>query len=122
MLCDKRFSIAKNPKYDRHQNGFFSMLYIFLSMFYIFFNVLYFFLKKTSGAVFKGEIMPNQQLAEELHKPVIRKLEKRKVHSSFVGNIWDGDQQICTLMYLIENFDFCYALLIFIVKIHVLFP
>ena len=66
--------------------------------------------------------MPNQQLAEELHKPVIRKLEKRKVHSSFVGNIWDGNQQRRTLMYLIENFDFCYALLIFIVKIHVLFP
>ena len=33
----------------------------------------------------------NQQLAEELHKPVIRKFEKRKVHSAFKDNIWDAD-------------------------------
>ena len=32
--------------------------------------------------------MPNQQLAEELHKPIIRKLEKRKVYSSFKENVW----------------------------------
>ena len=31
--------------------------------------------------------MQNQQLAEELHKPIIRKLEKRKVYSSLKGNI-----------------------------------
>ena len=28
------------------------------------------------------------QLAEELHKPIIRKFEKRKVHSPFKYNIW----------------------------------
>ena len=32
--------------------------------------------------------MPNEELPEELLKPVIRKFEKRKVHSSFVDNIW----------------------------------
>ena len=31
--------------------------------------------------------MQNQQLAEELHKPIIRKLEKHKVYSSLKGNI-----------------------------------
>ena len=31
--------------------------------------------------------MQNQQLAEELHKPIITKLEKRKVYSSLKGNI-----------------------------------
>ena len=35
--------------------------------------------------------MLNQQLAEELHKPIIRKSEKRKVHSSFEGNNWGAD-------------------------------
>ena len=30
----------------------------------------------------------NQQLAEELHKPIIRKFEKRKVHAAFKDNIW----------------------------------
>ena len=35
--------------------------------------------------------MPNQELAEELHKPIIRKIEKRKVFLSFKDNIWDVD-------------------------------
>ena len=35
--------------------------------------------------------MLNQQLAEELHKPIIRKYEKRKVYSSFIGNNWVAD-------------------------------
>ena len=33
----------------------------------------------------------NQQLAEELHKPIIRTFEKRKVHTAFKDNIWDAD-------------------------------
>ena len=32
--------------------------------------------------------MSNKELAEELHKPIIRKFKKRKVHSPFVVNIW----------------------------------
>ena len=32
--------------------------------------------------------MPNQQLAEELLKLIVRKLRKRKVISSLMGNIW----------------------------------
>ena len=35
--------------------------------------------------------MSNQELAHDLHKPVIRKFEKRKAHSSFVDNIWGID-------------------------------
>ena len=33
----------------------------------------------------------NEQLAEELHKPIIRKFEKRKVYSTFKDNIWGDD-------------------------------
>ena len=33
----------------------------------------------------------NMQLADELHKPIIRKFNKRKVHSSFRENIWGLD-------------------------------
>ena len=33
----------------------------------------------------------NKQLANELHKPIIRKLEKRRVHSTFKDNIWGVD-------------------------------
>ena len=33
----------------------------------------------------------NQQLAEELHKPIIKKFEKRKLHAAFKDNIWGAD-------------------------------
>ena len=46
-----------------------------------------FFYKKSSGNDARSEIIPKQQLAEELHKPIIRKIEKRKVCSSFKYNI-----------------------------------
>ena len=35
--------------------------------------------------------MPNQQLANELHQPIIRTSERRKVHFSFRGNILGVD-------------------------------
>ena len=35
--------------------------------------------------------MPNKESAAELHKPTIRKFQKRKVHSSFIDNIWGAD-------------------------------
>ena len=51
--------------------------------------------KKSSGSGVKHvntKFTPeNQQLAEELHKPIIRKFEKRKVHAAFKGNIWGAD-------------------------------
>ena len=36
----------------------------------------------------------NEQLAEELHKPIIRKFQKRKVYSTFKHNIWGVDLAI----------------------------
>ena len=35
--------------------------------------------------------MSNQELAEELHKPIIKKFKKRKVNTTFTGNIWGAD-------------------------------
>ena len=35
--------------------------------------------------------LQNQQLAEELHKPIIEKFEKRKIHAAFKDNIWGAD-------------------------------
>ena len=39
----------------------------------------------------KGVTSQNQQLAKELHKPIIKKFEKRKVHAAFKDNIWGAD-------------------------------
>ena len=82
-MRDKTFNIAKNPKYDWYQRSLASLLY----------NI---FDKKTLNGAVKSEIMPDQrpsdlavrQLVKELHKPIIRKFWKRKVHSHFVNNIW----------------------------------
>ena len=38
-----------------------------------------------------NDIKQNYQLAKELHKPIIRKLKKRKVYSGFRDNIWGAD-------------------------------
>ena len=47
--------------------------------------------KKPKEGGIKNDIGENQQLANELHKPIIRKFKKRKVYSSFKDNIWDVD-------------------------------
>ena len=48
------------------------------------------FLTKKPLLVKNGNIS-NKELAEELHKPIIRKFKKRKVHSHVTDNIWDTD-------------------------------
>ena len=40
----------------------------------------------------------NEQLAEELHKAIIRKFKKRKVYSAFKDNIWGADLADMQLM------------------------
>ena len=44
--------------------------------------------KKTMGSGVNNESL---KLADELHKPIIRKFNKRKVYSSFKDNIWGVD-------------------------------
>ena len=68
ILHDKAFKIAKNTKHDRYQCRLFSMVYTFFNK------------KPSDRAV---EIAPNKELAKELHKPIIKKFEKQKPHSSF---------------------------------------
>ena len=60
FLRDKTFNIAKNAKYHGYQRGLASMIYRFFDI-------------KLAGSGIKNEITQNQQLAEELHKPIIRK-------------------------------------------------
>ena len=50
-----------------------------------------FFDKKSKGTGVKNKIKQNQQLANKVHKPIIRKFRKRKVYSSFKDNIWGVD-------------------------------
>ena len=75
-MKDKAFKIASDPNYDRYQTGLASMVYKFFD-------------KNSSGSGITNE--PNYQLANKLHKPIIRKFKKRKVYSLFRDNIWGAD-------------------------------
>ena len=50
-----------------------------------------FLMKRLLVAVLTMRIFQNKELPEELHKPINRKFKKRKVHSSFIDNIWGAD-------------------------------
>ena len=47
--------------------------------------------KKTSGSGTKNENISSKYLAEELHKPIIKNVQKQKVHSPFIDNIRGAD-------------------------------
>ena len=68
------YDIASNPKYDGFQRVLVSMVYKFFD-------------KKSTGS----GIASSSILADEHHKPIIRKFNKRKVYSQFKDNIWGVD-------------------------------
>ena len=74
VLRDKAYDIASNPKYDGYQRGLASTVYKFFD-------------KKSTGS----GIASSSILADERHKPIIRKFNKRKVYSQFKDNIWGVD-------------------------------
>ena len=78
-LRNSAYDIASNPKYDGYQRGLASIVYKFFDS-----KVAPLDKKTMSG---KG-IKNNKFLAEELHKPVIKKFNKSKVYSQFKDNIW----------------------------------
>ena len=81
VLRDKAFNIAKNYKYYGYQRGLAYMVYKFFDR-----------KTKGSGVTLANKSIPqNEQLAEELHKPIIRKFKRREVYSAFKDNIWAAD-------------------------------
>ena len=50
-----------------------------------------FFDEKTSSSGTKNKVISNKELAEELHKTIIRNFKKRKIHSTFIDSIWGAD-------------------------------
>ena len=102
ILRDKAFNIAKNPKYHGYQRGLASMVYKCFDK------------KSTGSGVANNEIKQNLQLAEELHKPIIRKFKKRKVYSGFKDNIWGAD---LADMQLISKFNKGFRFLLCVIDI-----
>ena len=90
LLRDKAYDIASKPEYDGYQRGLAGMVYKFFDK------------KATAEPSAKhviGSGTTNSSslerssliLADELHKPVIKKFNKRKVYSQFKDNIWGVD-------------------------------
>ena len=80
---------------------------------------IYFSIKKTSGSGIKNANISNKELAEELHKPIIRKLKRRKVRSTFTDNIWGAD---LTDMQLISKFNKGFRFLLYVIDIFRKYP
>ena len=80
-MRDKAFKTASDPKYDGYKRGLASMVYKFFD-------------KKSCGSGVAASLAnqsatePNYQLANELHKQILRKFKKWKIYSFFRDNIW----------------------------------
>ena len=99
-MRDKAYDIASNPEYDGYQRGLVSMVYKFfdkkstagpssLERMGSGFKKL----KNTTKSTAEPSALARNSsiLADELHKPIIRKFNKRKVYSQFKDNIWGVD-------------------------------
>ena len=99
-MRDRAFKIASDQKYDGYQRELASMVYKFFD-------------KKSQGSGLANN-KENIQLADELHKPIIRKFKKRKVYSSIRDKIWGVDLPD---MQLLSKFNKGFRFLLYVVDI-----
>ena len=87
VLRNKAYDIASNPEYDGYQRGLASMVYK------LFDNKSIGSGTTKSKDTTKSSSLEHSSLilADELHKPVIKKNNKRKVYLRFKDNIWGVD-------------------------------
>ena len=108
ILRGKAYTIASNPQYDGYQRGLASMVYKFFD------SKVYLPDRDTVGS----GVNENIKLANEHHKSIMKKFNKRKVYSSFKDNIWGADladmqllskfsKGIKYLLCVIDLFCFC---------------
>ena len=101
VLRDKAFNIAKNPKYDGYQRGLASMVHKLFD-------------KKSKGCGVNISLDFNEQIAKELHKPIIRNFKKRTVYSGSRDNIWGAN---LADMQLISKFNKGFRFLLCLIDI-----
>ena len=101
VLRDKTFNIAKNPKCDGYQRGLVSMFYKSLD-------------QKSKGSGVNIKVKHNEQLAEELNKPIIRNFKKRTVCAEFRDNVQGAN---LVDMQLISKFNEEFRFLLCVVDI-----
>ena len=97
--ADKLLNIDKNPKYYKYQRGLTSMASKFFDK---------------HGTV-QNETISNKELAEGLHKTIIRTFNETKVHSPFTDNILGAD---LADMPLISKFNKRFRFLLCVIHIY----
>ena len=73
ILKNTAYEIARNRQYDGYERALASVVFKCFD--------------KETGSV----VSLNEQIAQELHKPVINKFKRRKVYARFKGNVWAAD-------------------------------
>ena len=85
VLRDKAYDIASNPEYDGYQRGLASMVYKFFDKKS---TAEPSSLKRMGSAIARDS---SSILADEVHKYIVKKFNKREVYSQFKDNIWGVD-------------------------------
>ena len=84
--------------------------------------IFFLYINLSTGSGVNIPLKFNEQLAKELHKPIIRNLNKRTIYSGFRDNVWGADLADMQLKAsLIKDLDSYYELLIFLVNMLGLF-
>ena len=90
VLRDKAYNIASNPEYDGYQRGLANMVYKFFDKRSAEPTTKSSYLERSAKHVMGSGVkkLKNSSLilADELHQPVIKKFNKRKVYSQFKDN------------------------------------
>ena len=106
VLKDRAFRIASNSNCDGYQRGLASVVYKFFD-------------NRPSGSGIVNE--PNYQLANEFHKPIVRKLKKINVYSSFTDNILRVDLADMHWVKIRKGSSIYFEQLIYLVNVRGLF-
>ena len=93
VLRDKEYNIASNPEYEGYQRGLASMVYKFFDKKSMGSGMARSSLKRVAKDTAEPSYLERSSsiLADELHKLVIKKFNKRKVYSQFKDNVWGAD-------------------------------
>ena len=113
ILRDNAFNIAKNSKYDGHQRRIASMVDNWYKVYCYACTVTLATWNQFEGGAawsdtlaaqdkYKSSVLVTHYLPEKLSNSIIRKFEKRKIKSSFKGDIWGTD---LAGMYLISKYN-----------------
>ena len=84
VLGNKAFKFTSNPTYDGYEK-------VLAAIVYKFFDKKSAAIRANKFAGSSAKYIPSQQLADELHKPIIKKFKRGKVYSFFKDNIWGAD-------------------------------